>query len=73
MPKSEEKVQMPYYLPEELTSESIKLILNCPYLINRLSASLERTFENLEKDNSILEPIEIRHVEYSLDECGRDQ
>lgn len=73
MPNDEAQVEMPYYLPKELTSESIELILSCPYLINRLSASLERTFENLEKDDSVLEPIEIRHVEYSLDECGRDQ
>ena len=66
--------EMPFrVLPSELTQESIELIFKCPHLINRLSASLERTFENLEKDDSVLEPIEIRHVEYSLDECGRDQ
>lgn len=63
----------PFYIPKELTSESISLILNCPHLINRLSASLERTFETLSKDESVLEPITIRHVEYSLDECGRNQ
>lgn len=73
MPNDEEQVEMPYYLPKELTSESIELILSCPYLINRLSASLERTFETLSKDESVLEPITIRHVEYSLDECGRNQ
>ena len=61
---------MPYYLPHELTEASIKLILNCPYLINRLSASLEKMFENLCEDNSILEPIEIKHVEYSSEALG---
>ena len=57
----------------ELTPEAKKLVEECPYLINRLAASLERTFENLAKNEVALEPIEIRHVEYSLDECGRNQ
>lgn len=57
----------------ELTPEAKKLVEECPYLINRLASSLERTLDRLEEDNTILEPIEIRHVEYSLDECGRNQ
>ena len=68
-----DNVEYPYYLPKELTQESLELIFQCPYLINRLSASLERIFENLTKDDSVLEPIVIQHVEYSLDECGRNQ
>ena len=68
-----DNVEYPYYLPKELTQESLELIFKCPHLINRLSASLERAFENLTKDNSVLEPIVIQHVEYSLDECGRNQ
>ena len=57
----------------ELTPEAKELVDKCPYLINRLASSLERTFEKLGDDDSVLEPIEIRHVEYSLDECGRNQ
>ena len=57
----------------ELTSEAKELVDKCPYLINRLASILERTFEKLGDDDSVLEPIEIRHVEYSLDECGRNQ
>ena len=57
----------------ELTPEAKELVEKCPHLINRLAASLERAFEKLEDDDSVLEPIEIRHVEYSLDECGRNQ
>lgn len=57
----------------ELTPEAKELVDKCPYLINRLASSLERTFEKLGDDDPVLEPIEIRHVEYSLDECGRNQ
>lgn len=57
----------------ELTPEAKELVDKCPYLINRLASILERTFEKLGDDDSTLEPIEIRHVEYSLDECGRNQ
>lgn len=57
----------------ELTPEAKELVDKCPYLINRLASSLERTFEKLGDDDSVLEPIEIRHVGYSLDECGRNQ
>lgn len=57
----------------ELTPEAKELVDKCPYLINRLASILERTFEKLGDDDSVLEPIEIRHVEYSLDECGRNQ
>ena len=65
-----DNVEYPYYLPKELTQESIALIFQCPHLINRLSASLERIFENLSKDDSVLEPIVIQHVGYSDEALG---
>lgn len=63
-------IDYPYYLPKELTQESLELIFKCPHLINRLSASLERIFENISRDDSVLEPIVIQHVGYSDEALG---
>lgn len=71
--RSEIQNQIKNLFGNELSPKAKELIITCPQLINRLASNLDRTFETLEKDDTVLEPIEIKHVEYTLDECGRNQ
>lgn len=71
--RSEIQNQIKNLFGNELSPKAKELIITCPQLINRLAAKLDRSIENLTNDESALEPIVIQHVEYSLDECGRNQ
>lgn len=72
--ETEIKNQIKNLFGNELTDEAKKLILTCPHLINRLAENLDIAIEKIsDMRDETLEPIEIRHVEYTLDECGRNQ
>lgn len=60
--QAEIKKQFENLFGNELTGSARDLIISCPHLINRLAASLDRTFEILSKNDSVLEPISIQPV-----------
>ena len=68
-----------YYdgMPDELTDYAKELIQKCPQLINLFAEKINRMINNFEPSDpdhtEVLEPIEISHVGYSMEQCGYDK
>ena len=74
--KYSEKLK-PSTLPDELTPYAVELITKCPQLINMFASKINRMINNFEPSDpdhtEVLEPIEISHVGYSMEQCGYDK
>lgn len=62
-------------LPNPFTESAIKLIENCPSLINRFAEKIDSLIDNWEFNDAPLEPIEIEiaHVGYTAEQCGYEK
>lgn len=60
-----------------LTKDAEILVENFPYIINRLAEKLNSMIDNWDPDagtrEEALEPIEIQHVGYDAEQCGREK
>lgn len=64
-------------MPDELTDYAKELITKCPQLINLFAAKVNRMINNwdgCDPDHiEALEPIEISHVGYTMEQCGYEK
>lgn len=79
-PDSERLRNCEYYydgMPDELTDYAKELIQKCPQLINLFAAKINCMINNFEPSDpdhtEVLEPIEISHVSYTMEQCGYEK
>ena len=64
-------------MPSELTPYAVELITKCPQLINLFAEKINHMINNWDGCDpgrvETLEPIEISHVGYTMEQCGYDK